>query len=307
MNFADMDFQNLRLALWQCTQQSADVKGNLARLRKAALEAAAAGAQVLVCPEMFLTGYNIGAAEAERLAEPADGPSARVIALLALETGLAIVWGFPERGPSGAVYNAVQATGPQGESLGLYRKTHLYGALDRAMFSASNGDVPVISLLGWKIGLLICYDLEFPEAVRQCALRGANLVLVPTANMKGFEVVQRVLVPARACENQLYVAYANCCGHEAEIEYSGLSCVAAPDGTVTAQAGGGAGLLLATVSRRHVGFDFNRYLADRRPDVYRGLAEWPDQSRDLAVDACGTAEPTHSELAFAGSRPHVHQ
>ena len=60
--------------------------------------------------------------------------------------------------------------------------------------------------------MLICYDVEFPEAVRRLALAGAGLVVVPTANMEGFEAVPRLLVPARAYENGLVVAYANCCG-----------------------------------------------------------------------------------------------
>ena len=229
----------LRIALWQCEQHPGDVAGNIARLRETALRAAARSVDLLVCPEMVLTGYNIGAAEARRHAEAGNGPSAQTIAALAKEAGVAIVWGFPEVDavdPAGAVHNAAQLVDAEGLLRGVYRKTHLYGDLDRAQFTASDGTCPVFELLGWRIGLLICYDVEFPEAVRRLALAGADLVAVPTANMLGFESVPQLLVPARACENQLFVAYANCCGSEGNMVYGGQSVVAGPDGRLLARA-----------------------------------------------------------------------
>jgi predicted amidohydrolase len=261
----------LRIALWQCEQQPGDVAGNLARLHETARHAAQQGAQLLVCPEMFLTGYNIGAESAARLAEPADGPSAQAVAAIASECGLAIVWGFAERSAEGAVFNAVQVADAQGRRCGLYRKTHLFGALDRAMFSQSDGASALFELHGWQIGLLICYDLEFPEAARRLALAGAKLVVAPTANMAGFDVVPLTLVPARAYENQVFVAYANCCGQERGLLYGGLSAVASPGGAWLAQAGRDAALLLADLDGADAGFMLNTYLADRRPETYGAL------------------------------------
>jgi len=266
------DATPLRIAVWQCEQRPGEVAGNLARLRAAAQRAAAAGAQLLVTPEMLLTGYNIGADAAQRLAEPADGPRAQAVAALARELGLAIVFGHPERDGAGAVFNTVQAVDARGRVIGHYRKTHLFGALDRAMFSASDGRAGLFTLNGWCIGLLICYDLEFPEAVRALALQGADLVLAPTANMVGFDAVPQVLLPARAYENQLFVAYANACGREDGLVYAGLSGVAAPDGTLLAQAGRDEALLIADLDPQHPGRSLNTYLADRRPDTYGALS-----------------------------------
>ena len=90
---------------------------------------------------------------------------------------------------------------------------------------------------GARVGMLICYDVEFPEAVRRLAADGARTVLVPTANMAGFDVVQQVLVRARACENGCGVVYANYCGADDLFEYNGLSVICGPDGEVLAQAG----------------------------------------------------------------------
>ncbi|NWJ69658.1 hypothetical protein HX744_03595 [Pseudonocardia sp. ICBG1122] len=122
---------------------------------------------------------------------------------------------------------------------------------------------------GWGLGLLVCYDVEFPETVRALALAGADAVLVPTANMLPYDHVPRVLVPARAWENQVYVAYANWCGTEGSLTYGGLSCVAGPAGAVV-RAGRDPELLVAELDRSALAVSrrANPYLADRRPDLY---------------------------------------
>ena len=215
---------------------------------------------------MFLCGYDIGAEAAGRLAEPADGAGAQAVAQLAREHGIAIAWGYAERGPDGAVYNAAQLRGAGGELLGRYRKTHLFGELDGAMFEAGAGDEPLFTLHGWRLGLAICYDIEFPEVARRLALAGADLIVVPTANMVGYDAVPRMLVPARAYENQLFVAYANYCGSEGSLQYGGLTCVAAPDGELPIMAAREDVLLLADLSRERLAASRARltYLTDRR-------------------------------------------
>lgn len=261
----------MKIALWQCEQRPGDVAGNLARLGRAAREAATAGAALLVAPEMVLTGYAIEHDALQALAEAADGPSARAVAGLARAAGIAIAWGFPERAADGRTYNAVQFVDAAGTPRGVYRKTHLFGELDRVRFSAGEGDSTVFAWAGWQVGMLVCYDVEFPEAVRSLALRGAGLVLVPTANMVGFDAVARVLVPARACENQLVVAYANCCGREAGLVYNGLSTVALPDGTVAAAADAAPTLLVVDIGEGPVPAADRTFLRDRRPDTYGTL------------------------------------
>ena len=89
-----------------------------------------------------------------------------------------------------------------------------------------------------RIAILICYDIEFPEVARAHAESGTDILFVPTGLMAPFEVVSNILVPARAYENQLYVAYVNRCDVEAELRYCGLSCAISPDGTALARAAG---------------------------------------------------------------------
>lgn len=255
----------MRVALLQTVSRPHDVAGNLARLAEAC---AAADADLLVTPEMFLTGYDIGADAVAALAEPADGPSADAVAAIARTSGTAVLYGYPER-HGGRVANAVALVGPDGTRLAGYRKTHLFGALDRACFTASDTPPAVATWNGWGLGLLVCYDVEFPETVRALALAGADAVLVPTANMLPYDHVPRVLVPARAWENQVYVAYANWCGTEGSLTYGGLSCVAGPDGAVV-RAGRDPELLVAELDRSALAVSrrANPYLADRRPDLY---------------------------------------
>ena len=227
-------------------------------------------ADLVVTAEMITTGYHIGARTHE-LAEPADGPTAARMAALARQLGTALAYGYPETDGE-HVYNSVQLVDATGQRLANYRKTHLFGDLDKAWFTP--GDEPVVQadLGGVRIGLLICYDVEFPELVRAHALAGTELLVVPTALMSPYELVADTLVPARAYESQLFVAYANRCDTERELTYCGRSCVVAPTGEVLARAGAGPGVIAADVTRDALAASRleNTHLADRRPELYRG-------------------------------------
>lgn len=258
----------MRVALFQGPEHSGPVEANVAAIAAAARSAAAAGADLLVCPELAATGYNIGAA-AHDLAEPADGPLSARLAGIAAGAGVALVYGYPERAPEG-VYNATQALDRDGQRLANYRKCHLFGELDRGLFLPGTTGVVQFELGGLRVGLLTCYDVEFPEAVRAHALAGTELLVVPTGLMEPYGVVSERMVPVRAMESQLFVAYANRCGAEGDLTYCGSSCVVAPDGTELARAGRHEQLLLADVDRAalHASRRVNTYLADRRPELY---------------------------------------
>ena len=258
----------LTLALWQCPYAGNTAEA-LSRLDTTAAEASQQGAGLLVCPEMSLTGYQIGAASVAALAEPADGALAQAVATIAQRHRIAIVYGYPEHNAQGQPYNAVQFIGADGEHLANYRKTHLFGDIDRAQFSPGPQAPAVFEWNGWRLGLLVCYDIEFPEPARGLALQDADAILVPTANMVDFDEVQRVLLPARALENRVFVAYANACGREGDTTYGGLSMVCTPMGEVEAPAGREAELLLVTINP--AALEHARRSAqwlDRRTDLY---------------------------------------
>ncbi|APC37062.1 carbon-nitrogen hydrolase [Nocardiopsis dassonvillei] len=261
----------LRVALDQGTGPGADPAAALDRLAERARAAADAGARLLVGPEMSLTGYNLDPGLLARLAEPHDGPLSEAVTAIAADTGVAIVHGFPERA-DGAVYNAVQLVDSNGDRR-TYRKTHLFGDLDRGAFSPGAEPVVQADLDGIRVGLLVCYDVEFPEAVRAHALAGTELLLVPTALMLPFTEVAERIVPVRALENQIHLAYVNRCDAEGDLRYAGLSALVAPDGSETLRAGPGEEFLVGDVdpdalarARRE-----QSYLDDRRPALYRTL------------------------------------
>ena len=225
---------------------------------------------MLICPEMFLTGYNIGKAISD-LPEPANRASARRVTEIARELGIAVLCGYPERSGD-EIYNATLFIGRDGQTLANYRKTHLFGPIEKGVFEPAQ-ELMSVDFNRLKVGLLICYDIGFPEAVRTYAVADINLVAVPTALMKPYESIARSLVPTRAFENQLFVAYANRCGQEGDIEYCGLSCVCGPDGADIARAGSSEELIVAELNlsdRARAKTRFN-YINELRPALYKGL------------------------------------
>ena len=254
-----------RVAAWQCRPGPLDVEGNLRRLDQICATAAARQVEVLVTPEMFASGYGLTPEQVSRLAEDSGGPTEAAVAQIARRHRLAIVYGHPESAASGRPYNAATLVGPDGVVRGRHRKVHLFGDVDRALFSPSAQRPAAFDFDGSRAGLLICYDVEFPEAVRRLAIDGARTVLVPTANMAGYEVVQQLLVRARACENGCGLVYANYCGADDLFEYNGLSVICGPGGEVLAQASAqGEELIVADLPSESAG----TYLDDRRADLY---------------------------------------
>ncbi|MGW0224558.1 carbon-nitrogen hydrolase family protein [Streptomyces tendae] len=262
----------MRTALLQSSGRPGSTAENLKVLDEAAGRAAAAGAALLVTSELFLTGYAIGD-DIGALAEPADGDAADAVAEITGRHGLAIAYGYPERAGE-RVHNSVQLISADGTRLAGYRKTHLFGCFERDHFTPGEQPVVQAELNGVTVGLMICYDVEFPENVRAHALAGTDLLLVPTAQMHPFQFVAESVVPVRAFENQMYVAYVNRVGHEGEFEFVGLSTLAGPDGIARARAGHTEELVLADVDAAFLAAsrEANPYLRDRRPGLYGALA-----------------------------------
>ena len=261
----------ITVAVGQLRPRIAQPQQALAAVEQAVRAAQQDGAELLVVPEAFLSGYAIGAAATRRLAEPVDGDFAAAVASIARKNSIAVVYGFPERGADGRIFNAASVVSEAGEHLAVHRKLHLFQSADRDQYAEGDDRPPVVRWNGWNVGLAICYDVEFPETVRMLAEDGADLVCTPTANMVGFEQVSRLIVPTRAYESQLYIAYANYCGTDKTFSYAGTSVIASPTGELCAVATAEreevitADLDQATLTdaRRSV-----TYLADRRLDIY---------------------------------------
>ena len=259
----------MRIALDQC-KPPLSVAAGLAQIAHAARRAKGLGADLLIAPEMAVSGYNIGAAQ---VAVAAQGDLTGALQAIAREAGIAVLAGFPELAADGRVYNAAHLADAKGQPIATCRKTHLYGPVDRAQFSPGADPFEPVDFMGWKIGIAICYDIEFPEVARTMAIKGAEVLLVPTAIMEPYRSTALRMVPTRAEENGCYVAYADFTGSEPPFDYCGLSCICGPDGNDLARAGQGEAMIFADFAKDHLAQCRTVYtnLTDRRPELYGGL------------------------------------
>lgn len=231
-------------------------------------KAKAEGAALMVTPEMWLGGYNIAPDKIRAHSAQFDQMAGQIGQIVARH-GVALVIGCA----SPAVpkpYNTAVAFDASGNQVARYAKCHLFGGLDQDRFTPGDALSPVFELAGLQVGLAICYDIEFPETARTLALRGAQVIIVPTANMTPYESVNHRLIPARAEENGVFVAYANLCGAEGDLTYCGLSCLCGPDGNTLAIAGADAALILCDIDPLYVA-DIQKtrpFLKDRRDEIY---------------------------------------
>ena len=210
---------------------------------------AAAKFDMLVLPELFACGYNIGD-EVVAVAEPANGPIAMQISKLARRYNLAIHYGFAER-DAGKLYNAAQIFGPDGTCYGRHRKLILPPGFESSYFTTGR-HIDLFDYGGLTFATLICYDAEFPELARHAAMRGADVILVPTALGHQWGWVAHQMIPTRGFENGVFLAYANHAGREDGLSYLGASFIAAPDGEILVRAGVVPDIIAAPIEKGRV-------------------------------------------------------
>jgi predicted amidohydrolase len=251
------------------------------RTRQAALtavrQAAGAGADVVVLPELALTGSAFaGRDEALQRAEAPDGPTGMSMSGLAAELGVVLVVGFCERGTDGAgPYNSALLI-DRGEILAVYRKTHLWGT-EKLIFEPGSELAPVVTTSAGRVAVMICYDLELPEMVRDVTLRGAQLVAVPAnwpvvAKPSWERPIEVAKAQAGAAANRVFVAVADRCGPERGIDWFGSSLICDVSGfPLAGPAAGEPVTLLATLDFQQADDKrlgpHNDVLTDRRLDL----------------------------------------
>ncbi|WP_294644331.1 nitrilase-related carbon-nitrogen hydrolase [uncultured Aureimonas sp.] len=225
----------MRVALFQLDAAAAcGGADGLLGIDRCLAQAREAGADLAHLPELALPGYGAGAqalqAEAERATETIARLQARVE-----ETRVALALGLPVA--DGAVVSNAAVFLRPGEAPVVYAKRFLYGDYERGAFSPGTAISPVVAFGAFRVGLLVCFDVEFPETVRALAQAGADLVLVPTAlpESEGARFIARSLVPTRAFENSVFLSYADWSGQDGTFAYQGLSVIAGPDGAALAR------------------------------------------------------------------------
>ena len=244
-----------------------DPAANLQQLTQMTAAAAASGAQLLVCPELWSTGYVLDRAR-ELASVPGEGMFAEVAAL-ARRHRIYILGSILEL-EGGEVYNCAACFTPDGELAGSYRKIHLFGLFDEDVWLAP-GEAPLCLDLPWgATGVAICYDLRFPELFRGYAVGGARIIVLPAEWPMARVGHWRTLLQARAIENQCVMVACNAAGTTGDLVVGGHSMIVDAWGKVLAEGGAEAQLLGATVDLAQV--DEVRQgipvFADRRPDIY---------------------------------------
>jgi predicted amidohydrolase len=237
-----------------------------------------AGAQIVVLPELVNSGYVFTSLEeAQAAAVPADGDLLAGWAREAARGDAVVVGGFCERGRGGRLHNSsalVDARGVQA----VYRKLHLWGEEPR-WFARGDQPAPVIETRHGRIGLGVCYDLEFPELTRGLALARADLIALPAnwprdPHPPDGRPMLHSLAATTAYLNRVYVAVCDRCGTERGIEFEGGSVIAGPDGGLRSGPvpDRGAQTLLAdcdlTGAREKRTGEHNDAFTDRRPAYY---------------------------------------
>lgn len=232
-------------------------------------QAAADGAQLILLPEMWTTGYclpDLAGGYADRAGEP----TGELLSGLAKETG-AFIAGSVADERRGRVYNRAEVYGPAGERVAAYDKAHLVPMMQEERYLTPGDRLALGDLNGTKAGLAICYDLRFPELFRSLTLAGVELFLIPAEWPAQRLHHWRTLAMARAIENQAYVLACNRVGSDDANRFPGHSLVIDPFGEVLAEGGEGEEILLAEIDLAQVAAVRERIpaLRDRRPELYR--------------------------------------
>ncbi|WP_171212515.1 carbon-nitrogen hydrolase family protein [Ruegeria sp. HKCCA5426] len=203
----------------------------LTRLEQAMRDAKAEGSDLLVAPELAISGYGRGA-ELRTLAQPKDGPWVQKLQQLVHDLGISLVTGFPEADGDRRYISAVIINSDEPNTPLIYRKYCLYGDYEKGIFDTPERSTILTNMHGLKLGFLICYDVEFPENARRLAQAGAQVIIVPTAMAEGpaGAFITQHVIPVRAFENQVFIVYANHTGADDSFGYQGMSSIVAPDG-----------------------------------------------------------------------------
>ncbi len=253
----------MKLMIAQTNPLLAEATANLEAFESLCRLAVEAKVDLLALPELAFTGYNIFE-RLDRLAQTIDGPIVTKAARLADKYNLHLLFGLAERQPNGKLSNSAILLDDNGQHLATYNKRHLWDR-ENEFFTAGKKSCVVDTRFG-KLGLMICYDNEFPEVARELAQAGAEVILSPTANMLPNAERQVPQIRARAMDNQCFVACINRSGVEDTLHYCGNSIVAGPDGEVIGRLGLTAGTMIVDIdlarideSRTH-----QNYLKDLR-------------------------------------------
>jgi len=271
--------KEVNIALAQIASRVGDKEANIKTMEKTITQAKRKGANLIIFPELALTGYVVRDLVYE-LAEPVpNGPSIQQILKVTKKQNVHIIFGMIERSIKAAaiLHNTAVLVGPNG-FIGKYQKMHLptHSVFEEKRYFRPGYQTPVFETEIGKLGLIICYDIYFPEITRVMRLKGAQLIACISASPSVRRGFFEVLTAARAIENTVFVAFSNLVGVEDGLQFWGGSRLIAPSGSIIAQAKyDEEDLVMATINYS----DMQRVeafvptLRDLRPELFTTLKE----------------------------------
>jgi len=271
--------EKIIIALGQMSCQVGNKRRNLKVIEKRVQQAKKIGAQLIAFPELSLTGYTVRD-RAYELAEPVpEGESIQEVEQIAKNHDVHIVFGVIERSTktSAVLHNSAVLVSPKGY-IGKYQKMYLptHSVFEEKRYFRPGYQAEVFDTEVGKIGIIICYDIYFPEITRLLCLKGANLIICISASPSVRKGFFETLTAARAIENGVFLAYVNLAGIEDGLQFWGGSRIIAPSGGIISQAKYDVDHLIhATIDYS----DMNRVrawiptLRDLRPEIFTSLRE----------------------------------
>ena len=272
----------MKVALAQLAPALQDKEKNLKKLGAAV---AAAGADLLLAGELYLTGY-MARDDFARLAEPMDGPAVQAVQTMAREHGTHVVFGMPEReAGTRRLFNSSVLVTPDGRVI-PYRKIYPanFGPFEEGLYFGRGSELVLADTKLGKIGLLICYDTFFPELAKAYALRGADLLAIISASPATSKAFFDRILPARAIENAMPVLYTNLVGTELNVVFQGGTQAIGPRGEDLGKAKDfEESTVLANLDLRDIqtARAFRPTLRDTRPEM------WAEVAPDVPVREVG--------------------
>jgi len=242
---------HIKVAIWQGSPKRGNVMQNLERLAAIAAEAAERDADVLIFPEGYLTASQ-GMPNARAIARSINDDMDAELARIARSNGVALMVGAHEE-EAGSLYSTAFFYCPHWGCIGTYRKRTLMEEWEKAILTRGQQSL-ALDYRGWKFGMLIGSDMDFPELVREVAHEGIDALLIAASRSDEQQGVTDMMLPVRAVENQIYLLYANRAGQQSGTTFSGASRIVGPDGKLLGQLPDEAtDMLITTLSKSEIG------------------------------------------------------
>lgn len=282
----------MKIALAQIACTPGDVAANVRKIVDRVHAAAAAGCDVVALPEMSDTGYHLPTAV--RVATTWDRGAFPAFAAAAAAAKVTTIVGLSER-VGADVFNTAAVIGPDGRLIAKYRKTHLITAepVCEQNYLRPGDALTACDVGGFRVGLMTCYDIRFPELARRLALAGTEVLIVPAAFPQVRIAHWEVITACRAIENQVYVAAVNRVGEDGGLIFGGSSRLIDPAGDILASARSKEAMLVAEFTREKLTDVRGRLKVfdDRREELYRGpvVTASPAEGSDGGRTSAGTA------------------